>query len=81
MPRGKNKVRLLLYKSNKQPMSNIVTHFIDGEQVLTRADILTLYRLTPATIQAFLEKHKPRHWIEHKNKYYYSKKEMDDLLR
>lgn len=60
-------------------MSN-VTHYIDGEQVLTRADILDQYRLTPATIQAFLEKHKPKHWIEHSNKYYYSKKELDDLL-
>jgi hypothetical protein len=61
-------------------MTSTVTHYIAGEQVLTRADILHQYMLTPATIQKFLETHKPKCWVANKNKYYYSKKELDDLL-
>jgi hypothetical protein len=79
-PRAKTKVGFYYISQSKQPMTSIVTHYIEGEQVLTRADILAQYRLTPATIQCFLEQHKPKHWVANKNKYYYSKKEMDDLL-
>lgn len=62
-------------------MSNL-THFIDGTQVLSRAEILVQYaeHLTTGTIQYFLETKKPRSWVSAKNKYWYAKEDIVQLL-